>query len=139
VSADELKTALSIAGMVFGGAWALIRIFFSQREKIENLEKQSVITLIDKTQTQIEELVKMVKEVSEKFSEEIDGLKKETAELRVMQASHLAEMKLFGKTMLEVHRHFAGEREEFPQSEKQQIGKDAWIIRDKKRTKGEGE
>jgi hypothetical protein len=42
-------------------------------------------------------------------------------------------MKTFGKAMMEVYRHFAGEKNKHPESERVQIGKEAWIIKEKKK------
>ncbi len=139
MSLDDLKTILSIAGVLFAGAWGIIKIVYSQKVKIENLEKQSVMTLMAQLQAQIAQVADLLNKSSDRFTREIEELKKETNDLKIVQAEHITEMKTFGKAMLEVHRHFAGKQEEYAQSEKKQIGKDAWIIREKKKANGEDE
>jgi ElaB/YqjD/DUF883 family membrane-anchored ribosome-binding protein len=139
LSLDDLKTLIGIAGVLFAGAWGIVKIVYSQKVKIENLEKQSVMTLMAQLQTQIAQVAELLNKSSERFTREIEELKKETNDLKIVQAEHITEMKTFGKAMLEVHRHFAGKAEEYAQSEKKQIGKDAWIIREKKKANGEDE
>lgn len=130
---NDLSVIAGILATLLGGAWALIKMFYSQKERIESLERKQIVDMISQTQTQIADLSRTVTSIREEFGREIELLKRETNELRIVQREHIVEMKSFGEAMLKVYRHFAGEKAPAPGSEKVEIGKDTWIIREKKK------
>lgn len=134
-----LEEATSVGGIlaaVVGAAFALIKFFFAQKEKIDDLQKQSIILMIQQLQSKYSDLSNLVDRVSSTIHMEIDGLKREVVDLKLTQASHISEMKTFGKAMLEVHNHFVS-RDKKPESVKVPIGPESWIIKEKKRAEGE--
>lgn len=136
--ADEIKTWLTIGSVVVGAGWALMKIFFSQQQKIESLKEENTSNAIDRLNQSVKDLSTVITVHRTDVADQMGEMRKDIESLKIVQAAHISEIKAFGEIMAKIYRHYAGERDPGPVSEKKQIGKEAWIIRDKKKNGEDG-
>ena len=127
-----LLSVLGLIATALGGAWALIQFYFKQQEKIEDLKDDTVQNALRGIESSVKELKSVVSVHQSNVSAEMVTLRTDIESLKVVQASHIAEIKVFGEIMAKIYRHYGGTNEPIDYSTEQvKVGKDALLIRSK--------